>query len=311
VAILGGGPAAMTAALYAARKKLKSLLIAKEIGGQMVLTSEIENYIGFQHITGIELSERFEKHMSQFKEVDKQIDETAIGIETKEKCFEIATDKGKKYQAKTVIIATGKRWRPLGVPGESELAGRGIAYCATCDAPLYGGQEVAVIGGGNSAIQAVIDLLPIASKISVVNVATEWQADPILLEKIKIPEKVVPYLGWEVLRVLGEKQVLGMVIRNRETGEEKEIPLEGIFIEIGLIPNSECAKGFVNLNKHGEVIVDCFSRTNVPGIFGAGDVTTVSAKQIIVAAGEGAKAALSAYDYLIMKGFWTERACSA
>ena len=165
-----------------------------------------------------------------------------------------------------------------------------------------------MIGGGNSAAPAVIDLLPIATEISVVNFVPAWQADPVLVEKIEKSEKVVPYLGWEVLRVLGEKRVSGVIIRNRESGEEKEVSLEGIFVEIGLVPNSDFAQGVVSLNKYGEIIVDCFCRTNVPGIFGAGDVTTVPAKQIIVACGEGAKAALSAYDYLIMGSFWVERA---
>ncbi len=307
LAILGGGPAAMTAALYAARKKLNTFLLAKDIGGQMMLTTEIENYIGFQQITGAELTDRFYKNFSHFGEVDKRIGESVTGIKVLEKAFEISTDVH-TYQARAVIIATGKRSRPLGVPGEKELAGRGISYCSTCDAPLFGGREVAVIGGGNSAVQAVIDLLPIATKISIVNFAPAWQADPILLERIKNSEKVLTYLEWEVIKVLGEKRVTGIVIKNRENGEVKEIAIEGMFVEIGLIPNSEFVGDVVHLNKHREIIVDCYCRTNMPGIFAAGDVTTVSAKQIIVACGEGAKAALSAYDYLIMEGFWTAQA---
>lgn len=310
LAILGGGPAAMTAALYAARKILNTLLLAKEIGGQMMLTTEIENYIGFQQITGAELTGRFYKHMSHFEGVEKRIGESVTGIRVLEKVFEVSTNTNGLYQARTVIIATGKRSRPLGVPGEKELAGRGISYCSTCDAPLFGGREVAVIGGGNSAVQAAIDLLPIATEISIVNFAPNWQADPILLERIENSKKVVSYLGWEVLKVLGEKRVSGIVIRNRESGEVKELPVEGIFAEIGLIPNSEFAKGVVDLNKNGEIVVDCYCRTSVPGIFAAGDVTTVPAKQIIVACGEGAKAALSAYDYLIMDGFWTKASCT-
>lgn len=308
LAILGGGPAGATAALYAARKNLSTVLVSKDIGGQMMLTSEIENYIGFERITGDELTDRFDKHMSQYKKIERHVGEEVTGLVLHEKTFTVSTDAGKEYEARAVIIATGKRSRQLGVPGEKELGGRGIGYCATCDAPLFEGREVAVVGGGNSAAQAVIDLLPIATKISAVNIASSWQADAILLEKFESSEKVVPYMGWEVLKILGEKRVSAIAIRRKESGEEKEIPLEGIFVEIGLIPNSEFAKGVVTLNRYGEVVIDCFCRTNVPGILAAGDVTTVATKQIIVAAGEGAKAALSAYDYLIMGSYWIERA---
>ena len=310
LAIIGGGPAGMTAALYAARKKLNTLLVTKDIGGQMMLTTDIENWIGFQEITGFELSERFEKHLSQFKEIEKHVGERVTRIVPAEKKFKISTSDENVYEARTVIIASGKRSRPLGVPGEKELAGRGISYCATCDAPIFAGREVGVIGGGNSAVQAVIDLVPIATKITITNIIPIWQADPILLERIEHNDKVIPYLGWEVVRVKGENHVTGMIIRNRESGVEKEISLQGLFVEIGLIPNSEFVEGVVELNRYGEVIVDCLSRTNVPGIFASGDVTTVPTKQIIVASGEGAKAALSAYDYLIMNGFWTGRAMS-
>lgn len=310
IAILGGGPAAMTAAIYSARKKLNTVLLTKDIGGQMMLTTDIENWIGFQKITGFELTERFDKHMSQFEEIDKHVGENVARINIEQDTFEIINEQNVAYTSRAVLIATGKRSRPLGIPGEEELAARGISYCATCDAPIYAGREVAVIGGGNSAVQAVIDLIPIAVKIHIINVVPTWQADPILLERIVTSEKVASYLGWEAVRVLGEKSVTGLVIRNRETGEEKELSLGGIFVEIGLIPNSDFVRGLLNLNKYGEIIVDCLSRTSVPGIFAAGDVTTVPSKQIVVAAGEGAKAALSAYDYLIMNGFWSGRAMS-
>lgn len=305
LAILGGGPAGMTAALYAARKNMRTLLLTYDIGGQMLLTSDIENWIGQQQVSGFELTERFRRHMEQFERIEKRVSEKVAGIECVDGTFVITSSADKKYEARSVVIATGKRSRPLGVPGEKELASRGVSYCATCDAPIFAGRDVAVVGGGNSAAQAVIDLMSIAPNITVVNVNDSWQADPILTERIDSSDKVNTFLGWEVSRILGEKRVGGIEIRNRESGETRSIDLQGVFVEIGLIPNSDFATDVVQLNKNREIIVDCFCRTSVSGIFAAGDVTTVPAKQIVVAAGEGAKAALSAYDYLVMNGYWT------
>lgn len=300
--IIGAGPAGLTASVYAARKRLKVLLLSKDLGGQPLLTSEIENYMGYQYITGPELVAKFHEQVRQFP-IAMAIGEEAVRLAAEEAGFEVATRSGRAFIGKAVIIATGKRPRELGVPGERELLGRGVSYCAVCDAPLFAGREVAVIGGGNSALTAVADLIKIASKIYLIHRSLRLEADPILVERARASEKVFPLLGYIVKEILGEGRVRGMIIASRETGKAEQLPVEGVFIEIGLIPNSEFARGLVALNEEGEIIVDCACRTNVPGIFAAGDVTSVPEKQIIVAAGEGAKAALSAYNYLLqLKG---------
>lgn len=296
--IIGGGPAGMTAAVYAARKHINTLMVAENLGGQVLLTSDVENYIGYSYISGAELIRKFEEQLSQF-ELSQALGEEVTRLVPADEGFTVTTRQETKYHARTVIIASGKRSRPLNVPGEEALVGRGVSYCATCDAPLFGGMDVAVIGGGNSALEAVVDLLSIATKIYIVNFVPSWQADPVLIEKMEESDKVIRYLGYEVVEIRGTDRVTGVVVRSRETGEIQPLSVGGVFIEIGLIPNSEFAKDVVRLNRVGEVMVDCGCRTSVPGIFGAGDVTTVPEKQIIVAAGEGAKAALSAYTYLV------------
>jgi len=296
--IIGGGPAGMTAAVYAARKRLETLLVSKDLGGQTLLTSEIENYMGYQYITGEELAAKFQEQVKQFP-IALHVGNGVEKLTAEKGQFSVTTEDERRFQGRTVIIASGKRSRTLKVPGERRLIGRGVSYCATCDAPLFAGKDVAVIGGGNSAFTAVADLIPIAGQIYVVNYATDWQADPILLERAKRSDKVTPFLGHQVVEILGQERVEGIVIRPRDDGEAKELAVQGVFIEIGLAPNSEFAQGLVQLNRVGEVMVDCKTQTNVPGVFAAGDVTTVPEKQIIIAAGEGAKAALSAYEYLL------------
>jgi len=296
--IIGAGPAGMTAAVYAARKRLKVLLVSKDLGGQPLLTSGIENYMGYQYVTGPELMAKFQEQVRQFP-IRMAIGEEVVRLAPGEGGFTAATKAGRSFRAKAVIIASGKRPRELGVPGERELLGRGVSYCAVCDGPLFAGREVAVIGGGNSALTAAIDLIKLAPTIYLVSRSTEWKAEPILVERALGSERLVPLQGYRVKEILGEERVKGLVIESKEDGKTRELPVEGVFIEVGLIPNSEFARGVVALNAEGEIIVDCESRTDVPGIFAAGDVTTVPEKQIIVAAGEGAKAALSAYQYLL------------
>lgn len=299
--IIGGGPAGMTAAVYAARKRLNTLLLSIDLGGQVLWTSEVENYLGYYYITGKELVDKFEEQVKQYP-IDVGLGEEVSTLEPVDGIFEVETKSGLRFQAQTVIIASGKRSRPLNVPGEKELVGRGVTYCATCDAPLFAGKDVAVVGGGNSAFTAVADLLPIATKISVVNFVDSWQADAVLLERAKGSSKFVPYLGHQAVRVLGDERVRGIVIKSRKTGEQIELAVEGIFVEIGLLPNSDFVGDTLELNDWGEIKVGCRCETNLPGIFAAGDVTTVPEKQIIVAAGEGSKAALAAYDYLLRMG---------
>lgn len=309
--IIGGGPAGMATALYSARKQVNALLLTKDIGGQVLLTADIENYMGYQYITGRELIEKFKEQIEQFpinilvgQEVEKLVAEVAktSGVATEGRRygqFTATTTEGKEFTSKAVIIASGKRSHPLNVPGEKELIGRGVSYCSTCDAPLFSEMDVAVIGGGNSALEAVIDLVKVANKIYVVNVAQSWQGDEILAEQVETAPNVTPFLGYQVMEIHGEHRVEGITIKSQDTGESINMPVQGVFIEIGLLPNSGFAKDLVEVNQAGEIIVDCACRTSVPGVFSAGDVTTVPEKQIIVAAGEGAKAALSAYQYLL------------
>lgn len=298
--IIGGGPAGMTAAVYAARKRLATLMVAKDLGGQTLLTSEIENYMGYQYITGEELAAKFQEQVKQFP-IALHVGDGVEKLAAEEGQFSVTTEGRKRFRGRTVIIASGKRSRQLNLPGERKLIGRGVSYCATCDAPLFAGRDVAVIGGGNSAFTAVADLVPIAGRIYVVNHADKWQADPILLERAERSGKMTSFLGYQVVEVLGRDRVEGIVIRPRDDGAVRELAVQGVFVEIGLVPNSEFAQGLVQLNPVGEVLVDCKGQTNVPGVFAAGDVTTVPEKQIIIAAGEGAKAALSAYEYLLME----------
>ncbi len=294
--IVGGGPAGLTAAVYAARKKLNTLLLSKDLGGQPNLTSGIENYMGYQFIEGPELMLKFEEQVKQFP-IDLKIGQTVSRISKIDKGFEVITETGEKYQAKAVIIATGKRPRPLNVPGENRLIGRGVTYCAICDGPLFADEKVAIIGGGNSALEATNDMIKIAKHVYLVSI-TPLTGDAILIDRVKNAPNLTMFLKHEVLAIKGENQVTGITIRNLITNEIKELEVRGVFVEIGLIPNSELAKELVSLNRWGEIEVNCFNETGVPGLFAAGDVTNVPEKQIVVAAGEGAKAALQAHRYL-------------
>jgi len=298
--IIGAGPAGMTAAVYAARKKLDTLVISKDIGGQPLLTSGIENYMGYQYVTGPELMRKFEEQVKQFP-VALLTDEKVAKLTTGDKGFIISTTTDKKFRSRSVIIASGKRPRPLNVPGEKELTGRGISYCATCDAPLFGEMDVAVTGGGNSALTAVIDLLKYARRIYLIDVMPTLTADLTLIERAKESDKVEFYPEHLVKEIRGTDRVENIVISSKNGGEDKTLSVSGVLVEIGLIPNSEFAKGLVKLNHLQEIVVDCECKTSVEGIFAAGDVTNVPEKQIIVAAGEGAKAALSTYNYLLQK----------
>jgi len=297
--IIGGGPGGMNAALYAARKGLKTGLITFDMGGQVLSTSEVENYIGTTHILGPDMAESWKNHMLQY-DVETYEFVHVKSIEKEKDLFKVYSDDGKTFRGRTIILATGKRSRPMDVPGEKELTGRGVAYCATCDAPLYRDKTVAVVGGGNSAIEAIVDLGKIAKKIYVIQFLEDFTADRAVRGKIDpFRDKMEIFFNSAVIRCEGETTLTHAVIQNRLTGEEKKLPLEGLFVEIGLIPNTEFLQGFVDLNKYGEIIVDKHGATSVEGVFAAGDVTDVPFKQIVIAAGEGARAALAAADYLL------------
>ena len=294
--IIGGGPAGMTAAVYAARKRIDTLLLTKDIGGQVLTTAGVENYMGYQYIEGPELMQKFEEQVRQFP-LEQKIGQEIVALSRLDTGFEVRTDNGESYQAKAVIIATGKRPRPLNVPGEEGLRGRGVTYCAICDGPLFAGEKVAVIGGGNSALEAVYDMVKIAERVYLVSF-TPLTGDQILIDSVKGASNLTMFLEHEVVEIEGSSRVEGITIRDLKTGEEKRLEVGGIFVEIGLIPNSESARGITQLNKFGEIEVNCACETGIPGLFAAGDVTDVPEKQIVVAAGEGAKAALQAHKYL-------------
>jgi len=291
--IIGGGPAGITAAIYSARKQMDFTILTKNIGGQASLSWEIENYIGYQFITGPDLVEKFIQHIKEFN-VDIKENQEVIRISKEGSIFNVKTVKD-DYYGKTVIIATGRRSKKLNIRGEEEFRNKGIVYCATCDAPLFRDKEVAVIGGGNSGLDSVLQLSRIARKIYLIEIKDDLTGDKIVIDKIKGIEKVEIMTGTEVKEIYGGKFVEG--IKVNKNGKDIDIRVDGVFIEIGSEPNAEFID-FVEKNEYGEVIVDCKNRTSYPGIFAAGDVTNVFAKQIIVACGEGAKASISSFEYL-------------
>jgi alkyl hydroperoxide reductase subunit F len=290
--IIGAGPAGITASVYAARKKINLLVISKDIGGQAAWSGDIENYTGYQFITGPELASKFEEHMRKY-DIPLKENEEVKEVTKKVNVISVTTDKA-DYQAKTVIIASGKRSRELNVPGEKEFKNKGLTYCATCDGPLFSGKDVAVIGGGNSALDATLQLINIARKIHLINITPQLGGDVIMKEKVETNKKVSIFNNAEVVAIFGDKMVKGIKISRQ--GTEEALTVAGVFVEIGLIPNSDFTK--VEKNKLGEIKINSHNETNVEGIFAAGDVTDVPEKQIVIAAGEGSKATLSAFRYL-------------
>ncbi|MDD5665340.1 MAG: FAD-dependent oxidoreductase [Candidatus Omnitrophota bacterium] len=291
--IIGAGPAGITAAVYAARKKMDFLVLTGDIGGQAAWSGDIENYTGYQFISGPELAQKFEEHMRKY-DVPVKEKEEVIEIRKLEKDILVKTLRG-EYQSKTVIIASGKRSKELGVPGEKEFKNKGLTYCATCDGPLFARKDVAIIGGGNSALDAALQLIKIARKVYIINNTLNLGGDLIMRQKVESAENTVIKNNSQVSAVLGDKLV--EKIRVVSQGREEEISVQGIFVEVGLIPNSGFIKD-VEKNSHGEIKINSYNETSIPGIFAAGDVTDVPQKQIIIAAGEGSKASLGAFNYL-------------
>jgi len=291
--IIGAGPAGITASVYAARKRMDFIVLTGDIGGQTIWSGDIENYTGYQFISGTDLASKFQEHIQRY---GIEVVEGGI-VENIERTGEdiTVTTAENTYAAHTVIIASGKRSRELNVPGEQEFKNKGVTYCATCDGPLFAGKDVAVVGGGNSALEAAIQLVKISKKIYMVNNTSELGGDPILREKVIAADNITVFNDSEVVEIFGDKFVNGIKIKKE--GELEEIPVQGIFVEIGLRPNSSFV-GEVEKNSKEEVIVNCQTETNVSGVFAAGDVTNVVEKQIIIAAGEGSKAALRAFKYL-------------
>jgi alkyl hydroperoxide reductase subunit F len=296
--IIGGASSGLTAAIYGARKKLNTVILTEKIGGQSLLTDNIENYPGFKSISGKDL---INKMREQVENLGVKIKEEikAIEISKKDNVFEIKTENNGTFQAKSVVIATGKRPRHLNVPGEKEFTSKGVSFCSTCDAPLFAKKDVAVVGGGNAGLESAVDLTKYARKIYVLEFSEKILGDESTQEKLRKTGKIEFITNAATKEIRGETFVKSLIYEDRSSGEKKELLVEGVFVNIGQIPNTDFVKGFVELNEWSEVITDHrTSQTSVEGIFAAGDVTDTFYKQCIIAAGEGAKAALSAYKYI-------------
>ncbi|NLY89680.1 MAG: FAD-dependent oxidoreductase [Firmicutes bacterium] len=296
--IAGAGPAGISAAIYGVRKGLDLLVVTEDIGGQTNWTGDVENYTGFMMITGAELADKFAEHTKKYGIPIKE-QEPLVELKNEGRLLAVKTTDG-AYTARSVIVATGKTYKKLGVPGEEEFQRRGVAYCATCDAPFFAGKTVAVAGGGNSAFEYAQQLLGITRKTYIINLGKEPTADQILQERVLGADNVELMNSSMIAEITGDRFVQGIKVRSQDgvPGSERYLSVEGVFVAIGLTPNSSFSSE-LQKNENGEILVDNCNRTNIPGVFAAGDVTDVPHKQIIVAAGEGAKAALSAYLYLV------------
>jgi alkyl hydroperoxide reductase subunit F len=294
--IIGGGPAAFSAALYAARKGLKTGVIAQKIGGQLLNTSSVDNYLGITNVSGEDLSDAFYEHVVDLG-VSFLSDVSVIDIQKNDLHFYVKTSDQQTFQSKTLMIATGSNPRKLQVPGEDEFSNKGVAYCAICDAPLFKDKKVIIAGGGNSAVEAAIDVAKWASEVILVH-RSEFRADQIVLDQMMSNEKITVFKQTQILEIVGEAMMNGVLVKDKTTNQTRTIKADGIFIEIGNVPNSSLVNNFVDLNDFGEIIIDDHQMTSVPGCFAAGDVTTVSIKQIIVSVADGAKAALGANEYI-------------
>ena len=299
VLIVGGGPAGAAAAVYAARKGIRTGVVAERFGGQVLDTLSIENFVSIKETEGPQFATALEQHVKAY-DVDIMNVQRAEALVPGNGLIEVKLANGGVLKSKTVILSTGARWREINVPGEREYRNHGVAYCPHCDGPLFKGKRVAVVGGGNSGVEAAIDLAGVVSHVTLIEFGAELRADAVLQRKLHSLPNVTVITSAQTTEITGDgKKVNGITYKDRNSDEIKHIALEGVFVQIGLVPNTEWLKGTVALSKHGEIEVDAKGQTSLPGVFAAGDVTTVPYKQIVIAVGEGAKAALSAFDHLI------------
>ena len=299
VLVVGGGPAGAAAAVYAARKGIRTGVVAERFGGQVLDTMAIENFISVTHTEGPAFATALEQHVKEYP-VEIMNLQKAEKLSRNGSFFEVALESGAVLKSKAVILSTGARWRQMGVPGENDYRNKGVAYCPHCDGPLFKGKRTAVIGGGNSGVEAAIDLAGIVAHVTLIEFDTKLRADEVLQRKLKSLPNVTVLLNTKTTEVLGDgKRVTGLVHEDRKSGEKHTLPLEGIFVQIGLLPNTEWLKGTVDLSPRGEIMTGAHGETSLEGVFAAGDCTTVPYKQIVIAVGEGAKASLGAFDYLI------------
>ncbi len=296
VVIVGAGPAGLSAALYAARKNLSVAIVSMDVGGQMGTTAEIENYPGIASISGPELVSQFEQHAANY-EISRFIGEKVTSLNIKDRCRIITTASGKSIHGRTIILASGAGKRKLDIPGEKELAGKGVVYCATCDGPLFRDKRVAIIGAGNSALEAAIEMSGIATSVTLIS-RGDWSGDAILQDKVSAANVEV-LKGFIPVEINGESKVTGLDIKESSEGGIHSLEVDGVFIEIGLAANSEFALDLLETNAQGEIHVERSLETGVRGVFAAGDVNAGSDKQVVIAAAEGAQAALAAFNYLV------------
>lgn len=303
--IIGGGPAAIAAGIYAGRKKLKTLLITESIGGQSIVSDDIRNWIGMVSVSGMDLAKSLEAHLRAQEDVEIKLPEKVVSVKEilgMVSSWEVSTDKNNSYQGKTLIVASGGRRRRLGIPGEDKFDGKGVAYCSICDAPLFKGKDVAVVGGGNAGLEAAIDLLLYASKIYILEYSSALKGDQITQDELRKSPLVTIIPDAQTKEIIGEKFVGGIKYIDRLSNEEKTLEVGGVFVEIGSMPNSEMVKGLAEINKNGEIVVDPkTSASSRSGIWAAGDVTDCLFKQNNIAVGDGIKAALSAHAYILQK----------
>lgn len=297
--IVGGGPGGVAAGVYAARKKIKTLLIAETFGGQSLVSADIQNWIGTKSISGFNFAKMLEEHLRAQEGIEIVGGVLVREISKDGGFFKVLANDGKEFQAKTILLTSGSRRRKLDVPGETKFNGKGVAYCSTCDAPIFKSKVIAVVGGGNAGLEAAVDLLPYAKEIYLLEYADSLKGDLITQKKIKNDPKVKIITMAKTLEVLGNDFVTGLRYEDRNTGETKEIKLDGVFVEIGSMPNADMVKGLVELNKLGEIIVDHKTQqTSCKGIWAAGDVSDVLYKQNNISAGDAIKAVLDIYDHL-------------
>lgn len=297
--VVGGGPAGVAAGVYAARKKINTLLITKSFGGQSEVSADVQNWIGTKSVSGFDLARMLEEHIKAQDGIEIIEGEIVVFVEKQKDGLLIKTDGGKEIQTKTMLVASGSRRKKLGVPGEAEFDGKGVVYCSTCDAPLFGGKTVAVVGGGNAGLEAVIDLFPYAEKIYLLEYSDSLKADRATQEKVVSNNKVEVILNAKVKEIFGDKFVAGLKYDDTKTGEERALSVEGVFIEIGIVPNTDFMKGLVDMNEFGEIIVDHRTQqSSLEGVWAAGDASDVLYKQNNVSAGDAVKAVLSVDTYL-------------
>ena len=297
--VVGGGPAGAAAAVYAARKGIRTGVVAERFGGQTLDTMAIENFISVQETEGPKFASALEQHVRAY-DVDIINLQRAESLALNKGLVEIKLASGATLRSRSVVLSTGARWREINVPGEQKYRNHGVAYCPHCDGPLFKGKRTAVVGGGNSGVEAAIDLAGIVAQVTLIEFGHELRADAVLQKKLRSLPNVTVITNAQTTEIVGDgKKVNGLVYQDRATGAIHSIDLEGVFVQIGLVPNTEWLKGTLALSKHGEIEVDARGQTSLPGVFAAGDVTTVPFKQIIIAAGDGAKAALGAFDHLI------------